>query len=297
LKILKQVKTYGFKDTEFNKSKTDLFDSLKKMDTTALSYWREEFRNHFVYGEGLPQNKIDFLKRMLNDLSLEEINNFSGGSIKNMPEDIGLIAPTANMALSYTEKTIRNWIVEADTSKTIPYAEPVIPTSLMDPIKVAGLKHSDYKEVAVDIPGGKKYLLSNGVKLIFNSFTPTPDILGGSESVLFQGFVSNGASCFSKKDYFSAINAPDIIKNSGVGGKDKFDIERYLSHQGFKQYVTPYIGYKESGIRGNTTTTLKDLETALQLVYLYFMQPNYNELAYGDWKMNAHKRYLNNVVQ
>src|SRR5690606_30977651 len=118
LKILKQVKTYGFKDTEFNKSKTDLFDSLKKMDTTALSYWREEFRNHFVYGEGLPQNKIDFLKRMLNDLSLEEINNFSGGSIKNMPEDIGLIAPTANMALSYTEKTIRNWIVEADTSKT-----------------------------------------------------------------------------------------------------------------------------------------------------------------------------------
>lgn len=297
LKILKQVKTYGFTDTEFNKSKTDLFDSLKKMDTTALSYWREEFRNHFVYGEGLPQNKIDFLKRMLNDLSLEEINNFSGGSIKNMPEDIGLIAPTANMALSYTEKTIRNWIVEADTSKTIPYAEPVIPTSLMDPIKVAGLKHSDYKEVAADIPGGKKYLLSNGVKLIFNSFTPTPDILGGSESVLFQGFVSNGASCFSKKDYFSAINAPDIIKNSGVGGKDKFDIERYLSHQGFKQYVTPYIGYKESGIRGNTTTTLKDLETALQLVYLYFMQPNYNELAYGDWKMNAHKRYLNNVVQ
>uniref|UniRef100_UPI0030093A30 insulinase family protein n=1 Tax=Galbibacter sp. PAP.153 TaxID=3104623 RepID=UPI0030093A30 len=290
-------KAYGFTNTEFNKTKTDLFESLKKSDTTAVSYWREEFRNHFVYGKGLPQNKIGLLKKILNNLTLEEVNNFFKDRINKTPEDIGLIAPTANMALSYTEKTIRNWFFEADTSKTIPYADPIIPSTLMDPIKVSGLKCCDYKEGTTDIPGIKKYLLSNGVKLIFNSFKPAPDILGGSESVIFKGFVSNGASCFSKKDYFSAINAPGIIKNSGVGGKDKFDIERYLSNQGFKQYVTPYIGYKESGIRGSTTTTLKDLETALQLTYLYITAPNYNELAYEDWKMSAPKRYLNDLVQ
>src|SRR5690606_13474840 len=104
------------------------------------------------------------------------INNFSGEFIKKVPEDIGLIAPTGNIALSYSEKLIRNWIVKANSSKTTPYSEPAIPSSLIDSTKMVGLKYSGYKKETTDIPGAKKYLLSNGIKLIFNSFKPAPDI-------------------------------------------------------------------------------------------------------------------------
>ena len=294
---LKQVKKYGFSVAEFNRSRMDLLQFVEKSDTATVSYWREEFRNHFVYGKALPKNKIALLKGTLNNITLKEINNFSRKRIKKMPEDIGLIAPSANRSLAYTEKIIRNWIVEANSSNTTPYCDPVILPSLMDSIKVLGLKHSDFKEGVPNIPNVKEYVLSNGVKLIFNSFKPAPDIFEGDQSIEFQGFASKGASCFSKEDYFSAINAPEIIQNSGVGGKDKFDLKRYLSDQGFKNYVTPYIGYKESGIHGSTTTKLKDLETALQLVYLYFTEPIYNELAYEDWKMTAPQRYLNDIVR
>lgn len=296
-RTLKQVKVYGFSVAEFKKSKEILAESLERLDTTDVSYWREEFRNHFVYGEGLPQNKIGLLKRMLGKLTLEEISNFSRYYAKKMPEDIGLIIPTGNKAFTYTEVQIKNWIAEANMSKITPYSKPVVPTSLIDSVKVEGLKYCNYKKETADIPGVKKYLLSNGIKLVFNSFKPAQDIFEGQKYVLFQGFASKGAACFSNDDYFSAINVPEIIKNSGVARKDKFELKRYLSDQGFKQYITPYIGYKESGIHGKTTTTLKDLEIALQLVYLYFTEPNCSKLAYEDWKANAPKRYLNDVVQ
>lgn len=294
---LKQVEKYGFSVKEFNMAKTDIHQSIEKLDTTTVSYWREEFRNHFVYGKSLLQNKNTRLKAILGNINLEEINNFSRDRIKNMPEDIGIIASSGTIALSYKEKIIRKWIAEADTFKTMPYHVPVILPSLMDTIEIKRLKYSAFKEETSDIPGAKEYVLSNGLKLIFNSFKPAQDIFGGNESVVFQGFVPKGASCFLKEDYFSAINAPEIIKNSGIGGKDKFEMKRYLSNQDFKNYVAPYIGYEESGINGNTTTKLKDLEIALQLVYLYFTAPNYNELAYQDWKMSAPKRYLNDIVQ
>src|SRR5690606_33242484 len=108
-------------------------------------------------------------------------------------------------------------------------------------------------------------------------------------SIRLHAFTPVGVRCYAKQDYFSALNAAEIMMNSGVGGLNKFELKRYLGSKDFKGSVLPYIDYDESGIRG--VTSLEDLETALQLIYLYFTSPNKDILAFEDWKLKANSFY------
>lgn len=116
---------------------------------------------------------------------------------------------------------------------------------------------------------------------------------------MFHGFSKKGASIFPKEDYFSAINAPLIIRNAGVGEIDKYALSRYLKGTSFNKGIFPYVHYNETGIRGNVM--LKDLESFLQLVYLYFTNPRKDSNAFENWKKDEEKRHqsptYNDLIQ
>ncbi|MBC8770544.1 insulinase family protein [Arenibacter sp. BSSL-BM3] len=286
IQLLKELRTNGFSEPEFTRFKKEYLESLSKTDTMKQMFWEDNIVDHFVYDKILPANRMALLKNMMDDLTLEELNVFVRQYIKTDPQelDIIMLSPSGHRALSYTEKQIRGWISEANNLPITKYSPPKIPKELMEASLIQTLKPSTLQKNKVDIPGASEYTLGNGIKVVLKPFDAVL-VPRERNKLSFHGFSSKGISCYSRSDYFSAMNAADIVYNSGVGGMDRFELKRYFAKNGYNAQVAPYVGYDEAGIRGSTS--VKDLETAFQLVYLYFTEPNKDSLAFEDWKLRT----------
>lgn len=286
IQLLKELRTNGFSKPEFTRFKKEYLESLSKTDTVKKTYWTDNIVDHFVYGKILPTNRTALLRNMMEGLILDEFNRFVKQYIKTDPQelDIIMLSPFGHRALSYTEKQIRGWISRANNLPIARYSLPKIPKELMDASYIKSLKPSAIRKNNVDISGASEYILGNGVKVVLK---PLDSVLGPRDrnKLSFHGFSSKGIDCYPRRDYFSAMNAADIVYNSGVGGMDRFELKRYLAKNGFNAQVAPYVGYDEAGIRGSTS--VRDLETAFQLVHLYFTEPNKDSLAFEDWRLRA----------
>ncbi len=292
MQTLRQLRRYGFTKDEFKKGKKNLVDYLSKTDTTKVSYWADNILAHFVDDIILPQNKKMILKGIVDNLTFEEFHRFTLVYLNTNPDDIDIIAlaPPNHRLLSYSEKTIRDWIEEANKLPLVRYIKPKIPKELIKPSTLANLQESTIQKTAFPLPNTKEYTLGNGLKVVLNTLdTIATQNTNQQNPIKFHAFTPIGVRCYAPEDYFSALNAAEIVKNSGVGGLDKFELKRYLNSEKFKGSVLPYIDYDETGIRG--ATSLEDLETALQLIYLYFTSPNRDSLAFEDWKLKANSSY------
>jgi predicted Zn-dependent peptidase len=248
--------------------------------------------DYYVNNEVFPSNKNKILQDILKDLKLEEFNNKIKQYLSGTPNDIALAAHSGHPILSYSEEDIRNLFLEINSFSVQPFIPPHVPSSLIDSVSQSNLSKGYYKEGETPIPGAKKYILENGIKIILKPLFSKPPV--ATNIVSFQGFVQKGISCFPKKDFFSVVNIPAIVKNSGVGGLDKFELNRYLVDEGFQGSISPYIEYDESGIKGSVS--LKDFETALQLVYLYFTDPYFTSVAFKDWKSTMKASFVHKDI-
>src|SRR5690606_14795183 len=166
----------------------------------------------------------------------------------------------------------------------IPYKLPEIPKLLMSNEKIANLKKNKYVDKGIGKSGARELLLTNGVKIILK---PNDDI--SPSKIKLHGFSPNGALCFPNRNQSSAINASNVVRNTGVGKMDKFTLKRFLSNTSVR--VSPYTGFMETGIVGSTD--FEDIEKMFQLIYLYFTSPRKNKVAYNDWKLREQNAYLN----
>ncbi|WP_286760827.1 M16 family metallopeptidase [Salegentibacter sp. UBA1130] len=283
LKTLKGIKQYGFSTEDFNLGKAEYLNSIRQSDTLSLSYWKSQIINHFVYGEALPENKEQLQERILQNLEKEEFHNAIKNYIKDKPEDISIVAYKGDPALKNPEKKIKNWINEISNETVEKPDRPEKKLSLMDTVQTNALEKTSVKVLETEITGAKSYQLKNGLRIILKDSQNHSSGKGAGENkIVFQGFSQHGIKCFPQEDYFSALNATEITRNSGVGKLNKFELERYLDRYRFKGFVSPYIENDAAGIKANIA--LKDIETALQLVYLYFTSPNFNTTAFEDWK-------------
>lgn len=280
-RTLNELKINGFSYKEFIKSKEDLIQSLKKSDTFQSTYWIEEIVNHFVYGENLPANKHQVQKRNLQELEYDEFNKIIKDFIQDKP-DITIAAYSGDPALTFSEKEIRKWLKKSNKDLTLFTPSPT-PKFLIHPQKVESLKEVSYQELPSEIVQTRKILLENGLTLILK---PNPDNKDDSKKkIRIQAYSPFSINCLKKEEYFSAINAPAVLMNTGVKGLNKFEIKDYLNTRGFEGNIQPFIENNEAGFGGSFSCV--NAETALQLIYLYFTAPEFNKHALEDWKRNT----------
>ncbi|PKD19479.1 hypothetical protein APR41_16085 [Salegentibacter salinarum] len=298
LTTLREIKEFGFSANEFNQGKAEYLNSIRETDTLSQFQWKNKIIQHFLYGEALPGNKEQLQVGILQNLNQEEFHREIKNYIKEEPEDISLVAHKDDPALENSEKKVRFWIKEVNNLPVEASAPPKRNLVLMDSSVATALNETPVKDLETEISGAKSYEMENGLRVILKStLSQTSDAVSDQNSIRFQGFSPHGINCFPKEDYFSALNSTEILRNSGVGKLNKFELDRILNRKRFKGFVSPYIESDAAGIRANIT--LKDLETALQLVYLYFTSPDFNTTAFEDWKtrQKIYIAYKNNPAQ
>ncbi len=260
-----RARKFGFTQTEFDRAKQDALTQMesgyKERDKTKSVNFVREYQQNFLEGEAIPGIawEYNFFKENIDKIKLSEINALAGKYISDQNRAVIVEAPEKEKDKLPNEKTLLEWISSAGKS-VIAYVDNVSNKPLLAKEPAPGKIVSEKKDTAIVTT---TLTLSNGVKVILK---PTAF---KNDEILINGYHFGGTSLASDADFTSADMADNVIGNSGLADFNEIQLGKMLS--GKNVHISPNITETTEGINGSSSP--KDLETALQLVYLYFTQP------------------------
>ena len=263
---IERVKLFGFTQTELDRAKqsylTSMEASFKERDKTSSESYVQEYVRLFLDGEASPgiNYEYNFAKQVMPGITLAEVNGMAKKYLVDKNRDVLIMAPEKEAATLPSETTINKWLTDAKNEKLTAYVDQVSDKPLLAVKPVPGKVVAEKKVTEIDVT---ELTLSNGVKVILK---PTDF---KNDEINFSGFSPGGTSLYPDSDFQSASYASTIVTRGGVGEFNSIQLPKLLS--GKRASVNPYIGERTEGINGFAAP--KDLETALQLTYLYFTAP------------------------
>ncbi len=284
-----RVRRFGFTQTEFDRQKEDLLSryekAAKEADKTESAALAGEYVGHFLSGEPIPgaQKKFRYLKNLLPGITLEDVNHLSKVLITDTNMAMVIMAPEKEgLKVPGTAEVVQiiGGIRDKELTAYIDnYREaPLVPEALQG-ASVVGRSENDAM-------GFTEYTLSNGVKVVLK---PTGF---KNDEILVSGFSWGGHSLYPDASYLTANFAAGIIDQSGAGAFDNVSLQKKL--KGKNLQITPYIDDVKEGFNGNASP--KDLETLLELVYLYFTGPRKDTSAFQAYisQMENQVKFMRN---
>jgi zinc protease len=273
---LERMKRFGFSDDEVNRAKTNILNicenAVKKAPTRKNPEFVRPILSHFFDNEPFmePETELQIVQQLLANINAQVLSMLTPQLmaenlviIYSGPEKAGIATPT--------EKQILDAIAEVKASEIKPMEGEEIASEFLNP---ALLKGAAVKKTGKTIYDATEWTLKNGVKVIVLPTEYTKD------QILFNISKEGGASLISDADIASFDdNIWGLwMNNAGVSGFTGTQVSKMLT--GKTLSVTPYIDRLEHGIGGSSS--VKDLETALQLVYLFYTDPRFDQDEYDN---------------
>lgn len=261
-----RVQRFGFTQTELDRAKqsylTNMESAYKEKDKTPSESLVNEYLRHFLEQEASPGIEYEYkmANSMTGGISLSDVNNLAKKYITNVNRDVIIMGPEKDKDNLPDEAKVESWISSTKQSNISAYVDQVSDKPLLSAKLSSGKVVSESKIPEI---GVTEFKLSNGIKVVLK---PTDF---KNDEISFTAFSPGGSSLYSDSDFQSALYATAIIRNGGLGEFNSVQLPKLLS--GKKVSVSPYIMERFEGISGSTSP--KDIETALQLTYLYFTQP------------------------
>lgn len=285
LSEIQKVIQHGFTNSELERAKTDILNSYEKSynERNNIQNQRlaQEYIRNYIDAEPIPgiEWEYEFVKQVLPMLTNQAINDVFKSYITeenvivafqgaDKPE---VVFPTKAEVLATMDK-VKNTSFEAPK-------EEVLLTTLVEKTPKAGKVK---KRSLLASLGTTEWVLSNGVKVVFKPTTFKTD------EIILNAFSWGGTNTVSLNDLPSALFASSIMATNGLGNFSYLDLQKALT--GKIASVTPSIGDDTENLSGSSS--VKDFETMLQLIYLYFQTPRRDETAFNT----IMERYRNFIV-
>ena len=263
--VVRQASEFGFTPTEYNRFKQNQLSSLDKeweaRDKRENSTFYSQALDYFLDNEPMPSLdfKYQLMKQIVPALPLEEINKVLPDLLTK--SDSNLVILNFNNekdgAVYPTEAQLLGAVNEARTAKIEAYVDNVknepLMTKLPQPGKIK--KETKSKQFDYDI-----LQLSNGVTVLLKKTDYKKD------QVLLNGVGGQGSAVYGKKDFANISLFDDVIDNSGLADFSSIELSKALAGKIANAHLT--MNERRMGISGSATP--KDVETMLQLTYLYF---------------------------
>ena len=275
-----RVRLYGFTLTELERAKQNALlgidNGYKERDKTPSANFVVQYMQNFLTGEAVPgiSYEYNYYVNNISSITLAEMNALAGKFISDQNRVVLVEAPDNEKSKLPDDKTLLTWIAQGGKGLK-PYVDDFIDkplldkTTLLPPGKIVSTQ-SDSAILTTTM------VLSNGIKVILK---PTEF---KNDQILINGYSFGGTSLASDQDYTSADMAAGIIGASGIGEFTQVQLDKLLS--GKNVNVSPYISDISQGIAASSTP--KDFETAMQLIYMYFTQPRKDP---DIWKSNVNQ--------
>ena len=265
-----RARQYGFLQSELDRAKASLLNgterAFREKDKSESGQLVGQYVNNFLNGTPLPgiTNRYNFIKENLQGITLQEINAVA----KSMPSTNNaftlLQAPTAMKDKLPDSIALMKALVAANKIPVTAYEEKAVATTLLDKAPTPG---KVTEEKTNEKLGTTNLTLSNGVTI---SIKPTKL---KNDEIQLDAWRLGGSHKYPVTDKENAENAATIVQQMGVKDMSPTDLRKFMA--GKTVNVQPYMNEDEEGVQG--ASSVKDFETFLQLLNLYFTQPRRDE--------------------
>ena len=272
----KRMQQYGFTASEFERAKADMQKRIENQyderDKQETSHYLSPILSHFLTNEPLMgiENEYMLLRQILPNLPVEAINMYVAELIRDDNIVITLVAPEKEGETLPTKPQLLAMFDKANQVEVEPYVETVSNEPLIAVLPPKGAieskKHDDTFDATV-------LTLKNGVKVIYKPTSFKDD------EVLMTAYSFGGYSVMDQSDPYTLQEINSLATLGGVGNFSAIDLPKVLA--GKKANVHPNIGMMTEGMSGSCSA--RDLETMLQLTYLYFTSPRSDEEAFQSY--------------
>ncbi len=267
---LLRAKRGGFTVGEYERAREEYLSGLESKyngrKRVSNETYVDQYVNNFIDGEPLmsieqeyelmnqyaPMIQVDMINQMFPELVGDDNRVLMG----YFPDNGTFQIPTEEQLAAAMAK------VEAEDIE--PYRdamkeEPLIPT-LPTPGKVVATIHNDQWDADI-------LTLSNGVNVYVKHTDNKPD------QIIFDAIAIGGSSAIPDENADNLIFMPIAMTRHGLGDYTSSDLEKYL--QG-KQVAVNY-GIDDFNREMQGFTTVKDLPTLMELIYMNFIDYNITE--------------------
>ncbi len=282
---LEKMHRYGFTNAELDRVKAEKLNAMEKYynerNTRQNITLARECIRHYEDGEAMPgaQWEYDFIQAVLPMISLETVNNVAKALVHANPT-VAISGPEKEGVHIPSEEAI---LASLAGQSELAIEAPVEEAFDSELVKKMPRKGKIKSVTRNEEFGMTEWVLSNGVKVVIK----TTDFK--ADEIQMRGFSKGGLSLVKTDDLPSAMVATDIVEYSGIGGFNYTQLEKALT--GKTVSVSPAIHENTEQISGSSA--VKDLETMLQLTYLYFTAPRRDEQAYETFMGLMHNSLVN----
>ena len=269
---IERLKRYGFTESEVARAKENILQHYERAVQGASTRSNAEFvrplLNNFYFNEPYmtPEIELEIAKSLCGALNAQILNQMLQMFLQeknvlvlyNGPEKEGLVHPT--------ESELAQVLAEVKNAEVAPLVEESTNEPLLDTSKI---KSGKVKKTSKTIYGATKWTLKNGVTV---TVLPTDY---KKDQVSIKLSMDGGRTLIATEDLpsFEDNIWGLFLRNSGISKFSSTVLPKMLA--GKIASANPFISNLTHGVSASSTP--KDLETALQLLYLTFTDPRFDE--------------------
>lgn len=277
LKETERIRRYGVVPSELERAKTAMLSQMErayqernKQNSDKLV---REYKEYYLTNEPAPGVEFEFeaMKHLLPGISADELNAVSKTWITDDNEVITLSAPEKEGLQLPSKEQLLAVVNKVKEMELKPYEDKVISEPLISELPKAG---KVVKEAALKNVDATEWTLSNGAKVVIKKTDFKEN------EIRLQAFSNGGTSLYKVDDLASAEMLSGFVSSFGLGKFDQMSLQKLLTGKEVK--LSPYLSNLREGFTGNSS--VKDFETMLQMVYMYFEQPRFDEEAFNALK-------------
>ena len=275
---MERIRRWGFTDGEFERAKAKLLASLESSynsrDDRKHAFWAQRCIDNFREGTPMPSAETEYeldkqIVEMLNVTMINQVAQqlYQPGKnmviIVNSPKKEGVAVPTEAELLA-TLKEVTEGEVEAMKDDVV--IEPLIAENVV-------LKGSKVKKVAQnEAMGTTEWTLKNGVKVVLKQTDYEAD------RIRLSAISDGGTALFCDGCFWTAELLSSVMSESGISKFSASDLRKQMA--GKVASAGTSVDTYEHSVMGQSS--LKDMETMLQLVYLQFTAPRFDQTDFDN---------------
>jgi len=284
---IERVRQHGFLNSELKRIKDDFLSYYQKnydnRDDQDSTFFLEDFINRYVSKETITSIVFDYelIKAILPTITTEDLKTITDRWFLDEGRKVVITAPEKNSDSLSTSDDLLALLNQSFQNQLAAYEEDdVVQRPLLEvspvPSKIINEKYHKQMDAT-------EWRLANGVRVVLK---PTDF---KKNSITFTSRSPGGTSLASDEFFVSADKAIDVVTYSGVGSFNAIELDKKLSGKNLS--IKPKIYSLSEGMSGSST--VEDLQTLFELIYLYFTAPRFDDDDFENYKNNERERLLN----
>jgi zinc protease len=274
---VERVKKFGFTQSELERAKKSQLASIERSynnrDKTGSDEIIEEYIRHFLEQEPAPgiETEYKYAQVLLSGIQLQEVNAIANELKQNEKFFASVQGPEKSETPIPTSASLLAAIENISKAPIKAYEEKSIATSLLKSKPAPGTL---VKETKNETLGITELQYSNGTRVVLKPTNYKQD------EIILTGFKKGGINTYSLEDKYSAENATTIIQQMGIGDFSPTDLRKFLAGK----IASASVGLSAINVSAGGRSSIKDVETMFQLLYMNFTNTRKDEALFTAWR-------------